>query len=165
MQIITSAQLDSTLQSFVNNLVSIYPFAGYCLMDLYTKGFRYNELYNRSNILLPDSTHYKILTEKGSNPRTFLRSEFTNFWNAELTIDTTAFINCRLSTMQRLFDRYYHYKNTKVGTKGIKTHLFRHNRVKQMILQGKTLQQVANYFGEVNVQNIKDYNNSIITGD
>jgi hypothetical protein len=165
MHVITPQELNNSLNNFCTLLINKYFFAGYCLKDLYNLGFRYNELYNRANISMPDPNHYLIITEKGSNPRTIAKTDFSNFWNNNFLSDSTAFIHCRCCTMQRLFNRYYLYKNTKVDTKSIKTHLFRHNRIKQMHLHGMSDNEIALYFGEVNIANIQNYINSTITCD
>jgi hypothetical protein len=165
IMIISPGQLNESLLIFVNALIEHYEFAGYCLLDLYNLGFRYNELYHRENISEEDPDHWRIKTEKGSNDRIVLKSDFTTFFNNNLTNEYTSFVHCRITTMQRLFDRWYQYKNTMVQTKPIKTHLFRHNRIKQMNFQGMSEQEIADWFGELDIQNIHNYIISEITGE
>jgi hypothetical protein len=162
---ISNLQLKNSLIKLRIDTFLISEMQTYCLTDLFNTGCRYNELLESFRVQEYDLLNYIIITEKESANRIILKSRFTNFFNDNWTPESTSFEYCRFSTCQRLIRNNLIYKNVKVSSHPISTHLFRYNYARMLFDDGKTYEEIGLDMGIIDINNVKGYVHNIITGD
>ena len=60
------------------------------------------------------------------------------------------------------FKGYVSVSGLRIGNKRAGTHLFRHNRMKQMYLNGDSMEVIKNHFGLSSIQTVSGYVNSVV---
>ena len=141
-------------------------------------GFRAVEVIETSrwSFILPDT--YKLVTAKGSNPRYFNKLEFPvsfqtiveseqDFYFPGLLVVPSVFgtyVNNDSSyktiynIIVKIFETCLTEKLMLASGKTIATHIYRHFYVKRANIEwGWSIIEIANYIGEVEVQNIENY--------
>jgi site-specific recombinase XerD len=135
----------------------------YDVFSLYYKfGFRTNELLSRDRWNVYDNDNFILNTEKGSNPRIIKKSDLNSSFFRFYFNTANHFIFTSPSSINIYFNRFSNLPQLYVLDKKISVYLFRHNLIKQMFNQGSTVQDIANFMGEVENKNILGYINSAI---
>lgn len=134
--------------------------------SLYNTGLRINELIEYSRLNRIDSNTILVTTEKFSNPRP-INDNLLNpiYLNAFNTNTLNKFIRSYSFYNSAFTNRLLYYKNIKIGGKQATTHLFRHNFIKKMYLNGFSCTQISAIIGERVEKNTQGYIDSVITAD
>ena len=128
--------------------------------NLYLTGLRYTELYNIDRWKYQNNDTVICTTAKGSFPRTFTADELSFPFYSSILRNENMFFTARYSTAIRYFSRFFPEPRIRCQNKEISTHIFRHNKAKQMKVQGKTDQEIQIYLGEISLENAQGYINS-----
>ena len=131
-------------------------------LNQYNFGLRFNEVTNAKNwIRLTDST-VQVPLSKGQSTRILTYDPY--YWDVLFYhIETLGYFNfANQTTASQLFLRHFPRRLFLNSGKALTTHFFRHYYVKNKSNMGWTPTQIASDIGEVNVNNINGYINSII---
>lgn len=125
-------------------------------------GFRFNELVKSSNFIRLDAFNIQVPLSKGQTFRIINDTEekIDNLLTSLVYYDFFYYINN--STASELLQRFLQKKLYLTTGKSLTTHYFRHKLCKNMFAQGSTVQQISNYIGEVNLNNVSGYISSTI---
>ena len=126
----------------------------------YQWGTRPNELRACEAWDYSQPTGIIIPLSKGQSTRTLDPTYYQpeSYFNSLSQYEFFKYVNS--STANLLFAKYLGYK-VYLGTgKSLGTYIFRHARIKALAASGQTPQEIAAYFGEINVNNINGYINS-----
>lgn len=129
---------------------------------LYNTGLRYIELFEINRWARIDIDYFQVVTAKNSNQRTFHRDELTKTFCTAVEYYPEYWWTCRFDSLSFYYQKHIGNYEIKTGQKYLNTHLFRHNKVKQMTLQGFTISQISTYLGEVSDDNTIKYRDSVI---
>lgn len=162
MQIIDSKALNSLLSAFLIRTQRNDIFYHSLFVSLYNTGMRFGEFKNFRRWSVVNNESFDIPTEKGGNVRNVKFSElpehtvnsfFSRQNNYDLINNSTAcyYMKCLLESPTI---------HTKENT--LKTHLFRHNKIRQMADAGYTRDQIGTYIGEVDLKNVDWYINAVL---
>jgi integrase len=174
-QRLTTAQINNVCRRCANlshTWPAEYPtpdlILDYYLIDLfenlYNTGLRFYELFTLTRWgELPDN-QFRCSTLKNSNPRIFKEPELTPYFVQSIRNDSNPYDMCRYNTTVRWFKEVTQPLQISLEDYGLSTHIFRHNKVKQLRESGWTTQQVSDYLGEVDDNNTEGYNRSLIFG-
>jgi len=135
-------------------------FAFLKILDLY--GFRFNELQKSALFSRLNTTTLQIPLSKNQQFRQIIDTE-EQIDRIILTLnyyDFFYYINN--STASRVFNSFMQKRLYLNTGKELTTHFFRHKLCKNLYNQGQTVQQIATYIGEINLNNISGYINSSI---
>jgi hypothetical protein len=123
-------------------------------------GFRYIEVFELDRWSLVSPGNWEIQTAKGGAIRDYLETNIPTFYLSCLESSMLTFDYCRYSTFNRTLRRTFIDYPIMVDDKNCTSHIFRHNRVKQLYSQGQTIQQISDYLGEIDNRNTEGYINS-----
>ena len=146
----SSAEVDQILDP---SLIDFY-------YNLYNTGLRVNELQDASRWEITPAGDYLCSVQKGGVDRLFTSSELSTFFTSSLAYGLDVYRACRYSTASRYLNKVIWPLSLFVNDKSITTHLFRHNKIKQLANSGLTVPQIATYIGERDPQNIQGYLNA-----
>ena len=109
-----------------------------------------------------DANTVKVPLSKGQDFRliTGTEEEIDNLLTSLVYYDFFYYVNN--STASELLQRFLQKKLYLDTGKSITTHYFRHKLCKNMHTNGSTIQQIAAYIGEINLNNVAGYINSVI---
>lgn len=131
------------------------------LFDLFTNcyntGLRINELLELNRWSLLENDIYLCNTEKGSNNRQFTSNELTELFKNSIIHGFNCYEYNSYSTVNRYFSRYLAVTGIYHETKKMQLNLFRHNKAKLMHDLGFSDLEIKNYYGEVNIDNMRNY--------
>lgn len=162
--IINQFDLDSILLQIIAD-VKKYDIYSFILFDsLYNTGLRVNELIDYSRITQIDINTVLVTTQKHSNPRAINTSLLNStYFEALKNNSLKLFIRSYSYYNSSFITRCRYYKDLKIGDKQVTTHLFRHNYIKKLALNGFTCNQISAIIGERVDTNTQSYIDSIIT--
>lgn len=152
--------LQSILQGFLSSISSFSPVFYYYFTDLYNTGLRCEELKNFDLWSFDQSNNICVQPLKGGNLRTGLQSDLSDYCIRNFTTGTPCYSRLSQSTLCYWLETFMVPHHIYHESKSLKTHLFRHNKAKQMSSLGFSLADIQTYFGEVNPINMKSYINS-----
>jgi len=162
MEIVTIQQLDniclaavSMIYKYNNNLKDFARLQ-------FEYGLRVNEMFELSNFTHKPNGTIQLYMNKTDETRILNNIEFNKSINWYTYNDLVNSRYVTLNKYTRAFNKSISYKGLKVGDKNISTHLFRHNRTKQLYLQYGNIQDVAVIFGTVDLPNVQGYVDSIV---
>ncbi len=162
MQILTDKEIDKickkVLQTSELNDIFLYS-----LFDsLYKTGLRVGEIIDFSRWSIIDKKYLQVQTLKGSNPRTFKNKELNQIYVDLTRYNTTYLAQFNYKNLSRAFNRFAPYSQLLIGNKQVSTHLFRHNKAKQLKAKGYSDIEIQTYLGEKDLKNALVYINSKI---
>jgi len=160
--IMTIEELDNFCQAFLFNIKPQSPFYNFFFNDLYNTGLRFTELKNIKKWTRINQLTALVPTLKGSLPRSIQRILLTDAAWWQIGLEDTFYSGMSIGTCCNWFHYFAPFHPTFVGTKPIDTHVFRHNRIKQLLASGKSAEEVQIYMGEKSILNIYGYQNSQI---
>lgn len=131
-------------------------------LNLYNTGLRFVEAFEiiRWSEIATDT--YYCDTAKNSNNRTFNASELTSLFINAIKSQVNIYDFCRYTTTNNWLSRVFLPYELYLTGKRLMTHVFRHNKVKQMFDADYTLAEIQTYIGEVSQSNVLLYVNSNI---
>ena len=162
--ILNQFDIDSILLQVLAD-VEKYDIYSFILFDsLYKTGLRINELIDYSRITQIDTNTVLITTQKFSNPRAINTSLLNpTYYKAFQDNTLKLFVRSYSYYNSAFITRCRYFKDLKIGGKLVTTHLFRHNYIKKLALNGFTAQQISAIIGERVDKNTQGYIDSIIT--
>jgi len=158
---------DNDIDLFLIDLVNVSKdnnlYAYMIFESLYNTGLRINELIDYSRLSDIDTNTILVTTQKFSNPRIISKSSLNSTY-------LSAFLNSKLAYYVRSYSFYSNYfinhlptfKYIKTENKLISTHLFRHNYIKKLYNDGKTVSEISSIIGERSDANTFKYISSTI---
>jgi len=164
--ILNQFDIDSILLQILDD-VKKYDIYSFILFDsLYKTGLRINELIEYSRITQIDTNTVLVNTQKFSNPRA-INSSLLNetYFEAFKSNTLKLFIRSYSYYNSSFITRCRYYKDIKIGGKPVTTHLFRHNYIKKLWINGFDCNQISGIIGERVNKNTQGYIDSIITAD
>jgi site-specific recombinase XerD len=164
--LLTSYDIDSILLQILEDTEKHDIYSFMLFQSLYNTGLRINELIEYSRLTQIDDNTILVSTEKFSNPRTINISLLNNIYSQAFTTNSLhKFIRSYSYYNSAFTNRLLYFKNIKIGEKQATTHLFRHNYIKKLYLNGFNCNQISAIIGERVVKNTQGYIDSIITAD
>lgn len=160
MYILTLANLTSTLYEFKTKITPYDGFIENFFTDLLNNGFRWIELFELSRFSEISGNRFELDTAKESANRIVLESDLTS--QTVSMIRSSVQINnyCRYHKLIRIFNKYYRFPDISVGNKHVATHIFRYHKAKLLDKAGWTVEDIAAYFGEIDLGNMQSYINA-----
>lgn len=159
---LTRAEINNVCKRAVEYSYSYSPEIFTCFETMYTIGCREGEVCDLSRWQLNPNNTAILITLKRGGTRTFVTSDLPQSLIAAIqNYGNHPFVK----SSRRL--RSYFNQVSIVGKiwckeKEISCHLFRHNRVKQLHIEGKSFQWIADYLTVSSEEVAKYYNDSII---
>jgi len=125
-------------------------------------GIRYNELKNCEHWTYVVDTSITIPLSKGQGSRVITSNEDNVYGIWDNILQNNYFFYVNTTTANELVRKRMTHR-TKLSTgKYLGTYIFRHAYIKNKYADGMTPQQIAALMGEVNINNITGYINSVI---
>lgn len=163
--IYTFSKMQSDIYTFISRIrTSSDPYYDIFYL-LVTYGFRFNEIKNIQNWNFSDPDILKIKLSKGQGIREISVNHdkyllYLNIYNSSVKF---SFVN--QTTACNIMDRLYPTQIYLDSGKNLKTHLFRHFYIKLLSNAGNTPAEIGNIIGEININNVNGYINSVIYYD
>lgn len=120
-------------------------------------GFRWIEIFELDRWSYDDHGTYYIQTAKGGNLRSWREVDIPLFYLTCLQSEMITFPYVRYSTFNRTLRRTFVDYPIWHGDKNVTSHIFRYTRVKDLYESGQNIKQIADYLGEVDLDNIQGY--------
>lgn len=158
--ILTPSQLNTILLRFIDNLYKKDFYYADIAQNLYNTGLRFHELLEPYRISIIDDDNIEFLLEKSSGTRIISSKHFTDYLLANILTHSDPYYFCNLSTFKNMFSYFSPVPVIKHKNKSIKSHLFRHNFVKQLSVQGYSVSEISEIISEKNETNTLNYINS-----
>jgi len=162
MAILTTTQLDSTCNTIVNSMAVLYPETLASYQMLYLFGLRWIEVFELTRWSQPTFDFYEVDTAKNSSNRLIPVATVPPVYKNLIQSGNNVILQFGYMSMKRYLKRYTPYPRMFSGNKNISLHIFRYNRARLMSDDGYSNQEIADYFGEVSLQNMELYIDSII---
>lgn len=131
--------------------------------NLYNTGCRFTEVQQVWRWETDGQGNYFCYTAKNSNDRTFTTNDLTQPFRNAINGADEIYRVCLPDSFDRYINRNLSNFKIYAGAKPLTTHIFRHNKIRQLSDQGQTDQQIADYLGEVSIANITRYRTQTIT--
>lgn len=162
MEIYTLGMMQPDINQFFDNLGGTQePYYGLFICQ-YLYGLRFNEVQKAINWERLSPHVYKVQLSKGQSFRTIDSNPPATYPLDGFLPAFDYFVFANNTTASILFNRHFPKKLFLDTGKSITSHFFRHFKVKELISQGQTINQIAALFGEINPNNIAGYANSVI---
>jgi len=131
-------------------------------VDLFNTGLRSCEILDKNRFTLNENGEYLINTAKGSNDRVLNSLYFSELFNDAFLSGNFLYENISYQRLDYIFKISWGTPNVYQHKKRLSTHLFRHMLCKSMYNNAIEVQDIADFMGEVNNNNILGYINSVI---
>jgi hypothetical protein len=128
-------------------------------------GLRLNEVYEINRWADYDEYNYILTTEKGSATRLILKQDCPYYFQVAISEQTEAFPMARSASFNRVIKKFSDYYEFFSEDKHISSHIFRHNKIKQLNDERMPIEDIQNFIGEKSEYNIYRYINSVIYGE
>lgn len=160
--VITPSMLDADCLAILTRAAQYQQDLFAVLRVLYYTGCREQEALDRNRwVELPGSI-YSLQPQKHNNvrliPSSVLPKPFISWINAKGYPSSLSSAN-NLRRATRMFSAY---PNATCGDKGISSHRWRHNRIKQLSISGKTVDEIKVIMGLTSSSIVSGYINSVI---
>ena len=157
---ITHQTLQIILQGFFSNIKGksyiYYDF----FWNLYKTGLRCSELKDFSLWEIHDGGNIVINTLKGGAPRCNMELYLTPFCVSSFLAGNSCYSRLAPSTLCYWLETFLPMHFIYHDSKSIKTHLFRHSKAKELHYNGLSDSEIALFFGEKDLGNMRNYINS-----
>lgn len=163
-QPLSALQFDIVCEQIKSEFLLIYPEYTAIANLQYWAGCRVSELFQPNRWKIERGAYLRVTPQKGNAERLIALEE--------IHIANPAHFQILQNDMARLSQSMYErgIKNATIqaglwrqyenGFAQPSTHMFRHNRIKQMAAQGNEPQSIATWIGEKNIENLNYYLNS-----
>lgn len=126
-------------------------------LNLYKTGLRFSEIQEANRWSIIDANNLEVDTAKGSNDRSFSKSELTTYFFDKIQAEASPYDICRYDTSLYYIRRALHTHKITIGDKPLRTHIFRYHKAKDMYDKGKSESEIQTYLGEVDIRNAQTY--------
>ncbi len=158
MELLTSNELNGLLAGILNRLTASYYLRQHAVFHiLYHHGFRIMEVKDLHNWTDNLDGTITAPTSKLGDPRTIQKADLPQLAVTSIETQTPLLFRRSYSSYERLFNRLAPVKKLWVGDKPIGSHVFRHNRMKQLHLGGMSYEDIRVLFGLQNVSVVTNY--------
>lgn len=163
-QPLSALQLDIVCEQIKSEFLLIYPEYTAIANLQYWAGCRVTELFQPNRWKIERGAYLRVTPQKGNAERLIALEEIHIANQAQFQIiqqdmarlSQSMYVRgIKTATLQAGLWRQY-----ENGFAQPSTHMFRHNRIKQMAAQGNETQTIATWIGEKNVENLNYYLNS-----
>jgi hypothetical protein len=157
MEPISNIELDNYLLNCLNNASQKDALLFDMFTNFYNTGLRANEILQQNRWSITIDNKYLCDTEKNSLNRIFEESELTTMFVNGLKNNYNPYDFNSYSTCKIYFSRFLGLSGIYHDTKKLQLSLFRHNKAKLLHDKGMTDEQIKEYFGEVEIMNMRNY--------
>jgi hypothetical protein len=160
---ISPAQLDADCLLIVQRVETYAPALGSAIRVMYNIGCREGEIMAKDRWTQIDPVTYTMLPQKGNAlrvvPAADLPIQYQHWINASTWPGSITSVN----NLRRITRAFSNLPPLFCGSKGISSHRFRHNRIKQLYLSGQTVVQIRDYMGLLSSSIVEGYIDSVIS--
>lgn len=161
---LTAAQIDADCLQIISRVeVYSHPLAD-LFRVLYNTGCREGEIMDRSRWSMISPSLYQLQPQKGNPPRSIPTSELPSVYRTWIASPTWPGSITSVANLRRISRAFTSYPGMSCGAKGISSHIFRHNRIKQLFLAGHTVAQIQAIMGLTSASIVNGYGSSVIMG-
>lgn len=164
MRILTTSELNDYLDFVLLNALNYNPRIFFSLLTLKETGCRASELFIQ-NWLFTGSNEYLLFTLKGGGTRIFENKDLNEYFrNAVEGVNFGAVLNS-YPALEYQFTQASQGLTTFTNQKAIRTHTFRHLKMRQLFEDGQTYEQIRTSFALNSLDVVQSYVNSPIYAD
>lgn len=120
-------------------------------------GFRFSELKRLDLWTRNNANSWIVPTLKGNNNRIINDVNLMPFTLNQLNSRNFVYTFINESSSSYCFKSFYPRIKVLHETKSLTNHLFRHFKAKKLHEQGQTDEFIQNYFGEIDIENMRNY--------
>lgn len=132
---------------------------------LFETGIRVNEAKELNRWSKINNNKYRLQPQKENTYRYFTANQIPKILQSSIEDQTNYFAKMSLDHYRYVMLNYLKGWNWRIGKKGVSTHLFRHNYVKQKIRNGVSVIDLKVEMGLLSSSTVSMYLNSIIEAD
>ena len=132
------------------------------LQILLATGCRPSEPFDKNDWSIDTFGRVILSPKKGNNDRNFNKEDLPALFINRLENDLPLFVYYRISAFVYYCSHTFLFPRPTSGNKKTVLYLFRYFKVKSMVADGFTENEIKNYFGWSDVAMVVRYNNSII---
>lgn len=152
-----SESLNSYCLDFLFRLQTCIPIYRNLFSLLFNTGLRFSEAKQTNKWMFDGLGGFYVPTLKGGNNRYIKVSEVPTAILDSILSRTDPFKIVTNATASNYFNYYSAIPNIYCDRKLIKTHIFRHNLIKKLNKEGKTVEEISELIGEVDIKNTQGY--------
>jgi site-specific recombinase XerD len=130
---------------------------------LYLTGCRPKELLQINLWSQPSEDKITLLPLKNNDKREFKPSDLPAWWIEAVNSQINPLTLHTVRQYRFTFNRVFKYANCAILTKQVELYLFRHNRFKQLSMEGYPVTTIREIMGEKTLSIVNGYINSVIT--
>lgn len=160
--ILTPEDLDIDCVRIVDRCEAYSPEVASLLRVMLVIGCREGEVLDRARWVQLPSGSWELQPQKGNPVRTVPDADLPASFKAWLNGSGFPYRLSSLMNLRRVVDQFSAYPNATVGRKGISSHRFRHNRIKQLDLAGESIADIKRFMGLTATSTVRGYINSEI---
>ena len=162
MHVIDEKELNDLLSSFLFTIHRMDIYYRSMFESLYATGLRFNEFKQFRRWKVVNNESFNIQTLKGGAVRNVKFSELPQHVVESYFAASNNYDLINNSTACYYLKNYFGVPTVRTLKNTVKTHLFRHNKIKQMAASGYSRLDIGAYIGEVDLKNIDWYVNSVL---
>jgi site-specific recombinase XerD len=157
MTILTNSQINQYCLDLLNVSQGFDFFIHDLFLNLYYTGCRYQELYQINRWSTDLAGNYTLQPLKGNNLRTFINTPLTPLFTNCIDNQVLPYQTARYTTARRYLSRLSTIPFLMIKNKEVSTHIFRHNRAKQMHEDEISDADIQLWFGENTLSAMQNY--------
>jgi site-specific recombinase XerD len=157
LTILTNSQINDYCLQLITLAEGFDFFIHDLFLNLYYTGCRYQELYQINRWSTDISGNYTLQPLKGNNVRTFENIPLSIYFTNCIDNQELPYRQARYTTARRYLSRLSTIPFLMIKNKEVSTHIFRHNRAKQMHEDEMSDTEIQNWFGENTLSAMQNY--------
>jgi len=155
--ILTFNQLEDELYQIGSRFSSFDPLLFDYYINCLNLGTRAQELFQLDKWNIVETTVVTLQPQKGNNLRVLPAGDVSEYFYNSIALNEPNFYPFSYSQILMYFKRFMSYSFIYHDKRSETLNLCRHYKAKQMHENGYTDQQIADYFGEKELNNIRNY--------
>lgn len=160
--ILSDADLKADCLLVVASSANYAPGASSVIYVLNSTGCREGEALDRSLWSLRPDLDWNLKPQKGNPSRIIPASDLPAPFVSWLLQTGYPYSLSSLNNLRRIIRTFSHYPDLYCGAKGISSHRFRHNKIRQLYASGKTTAQIQVIMGLTSASVVVGYGTSAI---
>lgn len=160
-EIYTFSELETQLRSFILEVKNISQYYSDAFQLLYLTGCRPLEIFDAQRWSVFEDDYVLLQPAKGNKIRVLPFDLFPAGYVSSIYAGNIQSSFLSRSTLERFFYKYFYYRPTFIynseNFNPIGLYLFRHFRMKEKFNEFETVEDVSDYFGEVDHKNTENY--------
>ena len=120
-------------------------------------GLRANEPFLLNNWNFVDNTYFTLKPQKGNDTRIFLPIELSEYFRSSIINKVSNYYPFSYSQFNMYFKRFSTQPFIYCDNRNESVNILRHYKAKTMKNEGKTDIEIATYFGERDLKNMRGY--------